>query len=91
MASNVRTGTGNGCSAREHRSTYFNHRNSTDQITRRVAMRILELMGVDTIPNLAFKKPAGHQLLFPELVAKRGEPPQRGARLGIENGKVVFK
>jgi hypothetical protein len=33
--------------AREHRSNHFNHRNSTDQITHRVAMRILELVRVD--------------------------------------------
>jgi hypothetical protein len=57
--------------AREHRSNHFNHRNSTDQITHRVAMRILELVRVDSIPNLAFKKPAGYQLLFPELVRRK--------------------
>src|SRR5450759_3267950 len=33
-------------------------------------MRILELVRVDTIPNLAFKKPAGHQLLIPEQVGR---------------------
>jgi hypothetical protein len=31
---------------------------------------MLELMRVDTIPNLAFKKPAGHQLLVPELIGR---------------------
>jgi hypothetical protein len=35
-------------------------------------MRVLELLRIDTIPELAFKKPAGHHLLFPELV--RREP-----------------
>src|SRR5947209_5412306 len=35
-------------------------------------MRILELVRVDTIPDLALKKPARYQMLFPELL--RGEP-----------------
>jgi hypothetical protein len=33
-------------------------------------MRILELICVDTIPNLALKEPAGHQLLLPEQVGR---------------------
>jgi hypothetical protein len=57
---------------RAHRSNHFDHRNSTDQITHRVAMRILGLLRVDTIPNFALKKPAGYQLLFLEL--KRRAP-----------------
>jgi hypothetical protein len=40
--------------------------------THRIAMRILELLRVDTIPNLALKKPAGHKWLFPEFI--RREP-----------------
>jgi hypothetical protein len=42
---------------REHRSDHFDHRNSANQTPHRVAMRILELVRVDTIQNLAFKKP----------------------------------
>jgi hypothetical protein len=33
-------------------------------------MRILELMRVDPIPNLAFEKPAGNQWLIPENVRR---------------------
>jgi hypothetical protein len=39
--------------AREHGPDHFYHRNSTDQIMHRIAMRFLEL--VDMIPNLALK------------------------------------
>src|SRR3984957_16816167 len=35
-------------------------------------MRILQLVRVDPIPNPAFEKPAGHQLLIPERI--RREP-----------------
>jgi hypothetical protein len=64
--------------AREHRSDHFNHRNSADQIPHRVAMRILELVRVDAIPNLAFKKPTGHQWLIPDQVGRKplGAMPQ---------------
>jgi hypothetical protein len=55
----------------EHRSNHFNHRNSADQIPHRFAMRILEVVRVDTVPNLAFKKPAGYQLLIPGSAGNR--------------------
>ena len=56
--------------AREHWSNHFNHRNSADQISHRIAMRSLELVRVDTIPNLAFQKSAGYQLLIPQLIRR---------------------
>jgi hypothetical protein len=33
-------------------------------------MRILELLCIDAVPNLALKKPAGHQLLIPEQIGR---------------------
>jgi hypothetical protein len=46
--------------ADEHRSNDFNHRNSADQIAHRFAMRILEVVRVDTIPNLPVGHPSAH-------------------------------
>src|ERR1700676_5104692 len=34
-------------------------------------MRILELLRVDAIPNFAFEKPTGHQLLIPKLIRRK--------------------
>ena len=49
-------------------------------------MRILQLVRVDPIPNPAFEKPAGHQLLIPERI--RQEPvfrqPMRERHRAIE-------
>ena len=40
--------------AREHGSNHFDHRNTADQIAHCIAMRSLQPVRVDTIPNLAF-------------------------------------
>jgi len=56
--------------ARQHWPDHFNHRNAANQIPCGVAMRILELMPVDPIPNLAFEKAAGHKREIPERVGR---------------------
>jgi hypothetical protein len=73
MASSVRTRNRKWLQRpRQHWPDHFDHRDPANQIPNRVAMRILQLMRVDPIPNFAFEKPAGHQRLFPERV--RGKP-----------------
>src|ERR1700744_2538991 len=37
-------------------------------MTHRVAVRMLELVRIDAIPNLVLKKPARHQLFVPERI-----------------------
>src|SRR5271170_4857879 len=54
--------------AGQHGSNHLDHRNSADQIAYGLSMRILQPLRIDAIPNLAFKKPAGHQLQVPELI-----------------------
>src|SRR3954463_13581137 len=74
--------------ARERRSDHLNHRDSTNQISNRLAVRILQLVRVDPIPNLAFEKPAGHQCLIPKRCwrkARFGMPAAASARSGLAN------
>ena len=66
--------------ARQHWPNHFNHRHSTDQITDCIAMRILQLVRVDPIPNLAFKKPAGHQWLIPKRLWREIDLPPKDER-----------
>lgn len=55
-------------------------------MTHRVAVRMLELVPVDAIANLARRKPARHQLLLPERIWR--EPilrqPMRARHRAIE-------
>jgi hypothetical protein len=78
MAPNVRTGTGNGCRARVSTGpTIFNHRDPTNQIPGRLAMRILQLVRVDPIPNLACEKPAGYPWLVPKRIRGKRSSAKR--------------